>query len=141
MEILSTHGVRTILPSGDVAVRRRGWKRKWMRGPKRPAARPDVAGNQRDYALSVMLCCEKHDRTSYMLAWLTASDETASGVWHSIPDKVICFECRVERVRVREGPWQRCPKCNRKMLTYVGVVSADLQAVARMLRKGEIRVE
>jgi hypothetical protein len=143
MEILSGLGVRSSTPpKGIVVVRRRkGHMRKsWMRNPKRPAARPDVWGKQRDYALSVMLCCEAHDRTSWMLRYLAASDEAASGVWASIPDRVKCFTCRVERMRIFNGARQRCPKCGRKMLTYAGIVCADLQFVAKALRNGEIGV-
>jgi hypothetical protein len=115
-------------------------RKSWQRNPKRPSTRPDVAGKQRDYALSVMLCCEKHDRTSWMLRYLTASDEAASGVWASIPDKVICFTCRVERVRILNGMRQRCPRCKRPMLTYVGIVAADIKLAAAALRQGLIGV-
>jgi len=137
MGILAGCGVRSSTPPKGIMVSRAKRKR-WMRNPKRPAVRPDVSGNQRDYALSIKILCEAYDRTGWMLEWLTASDETAKGVWHSIPDKVICFECRVQRIRAVVR--QRCPKCGRKMLTFVGVVSADLQAVAGALREGGIGV-
>ncbi len=139
MEILASLGGPTILPSPANVIIKRRRKKVWMRNPLRQAVRPDVAGNRRDYALSVKILVEAYDRTGWMLAWLTASDETATEVWHSIPDKVICFECRVERMRA--DPRRRCPKCGRKMLTYIGIVCADLQAVAGALRAGGIGVE
>jgi len=140
LEILSTDGVRSSTPPKGIMVPRA--KRKaWMRNPKRPPGRTDVWGKQRDDALSVMMLCEAYDRTGYMLEWLTASDETASGVWHSIPDKVICFACRVKRLRATVNGRRRCPRCGRKMLTYVGIVCADIKLVEVALRKGGVGVE
>jgi hypothetical protein len=139
MEILASLGGPTILPSPANVIVRRRQKKAWMRNPLRQAVRPDHAGNKRDYALSVKILVEAYDRTGWMLEWLTASDDTASTVWHSIPDKVICFECRVERLRADVR--QRCPKCGKKMLTYVGIVCADLQAVAGGLRAGGVGCE
>ena len=157
MEILSCLGGSTILPSPSNVIVKRRRRKVWMRNPKRSGprrrftipkrsrTRSDTAGNKRDYALSVILCCEKNDRTSWMVRWLTASDVAASSVWASIPDKVICFMCRYERrivdcrckgrCRCRE-----CPKCGRKMPTYVGIVCADLKLVEAALRNGKIPV-
>lgn len=139
MEILSCLGGPTILPSPANAVIRRRRRRKiWMRNPKPPNTRPDVAGNRRDYALSVKIACEASDRTGWMVRYLEASDEAASSVWHEIPDLVVCFDCRVQRRRA--GRWQQCPKCGRKMVTYSGVVGADLRYAIHCLRMGGIGV-
>jgi hypothetical protein len=143
MEILSTDGVRSSTPPKGIVVSR--GKKAWMRKPKRPQMRVDLWAKQRDYALSVKKLCEAHDRTSWMVRWLTSSDDAASSVWASIPDKVICFACRYER-RVPDCrckgrcKCRECPKCGRKMPTYLGLVCADLKLVAAALRNGKIPV-
>jgi len=140
MEILSTDGVRSSTPRKGIMVPR-AKRKSGMRNPKRPPIREDVWGKQRDYALSVMMLCEAYDRTGYMLEWLTASDETAAGVWHSIPDKVICFECGVKRLRATVNERRGCPRCGKKMLTYVGIVCSDIKLVEAALREGGVGVE
>jgi hypothetical protein len=145
MEILSCLGGPTILPSPSNVIVKRRRKKAWMRNPKQSGTRPDTAGDRMRYAIDVKKICEAYDRTSWMVRWLTSSDDAASSVWASIPDKVICFACRYERripdcrckgrCRCRE-----CPKCGKKMPTYVGIVCADLKHVAEALRNGKIPV-
>jgi len=53
---------------------------------------------------------------------------------------VICFACRVERLRATVNERRGCLKCGRKMLMYVGIVCADIKLVEAALRKGEIYV-
>jgi hypothetical protein len=139
MEILSTDGVKSSTPPKGIVVSR-AKRKSWQRNPKRPAGRPDAWDGQRAYATSVKMICEAYDRTSWMLRYLAASDEAASGVWASIPDRVICFTCRVQRLRILNGARQRCPKCKGKMLTYAGIVAADIKLAAAALRNGLIGV-
>lgn len=145
MKILSSLGGPTILPSASNVIVRRRQKKRWRRNPVRQSVRPDIAGKRRDYAISIKILCEANDRTGYMVEWLTASDDTASEVWQSIPDRMICFECRVGRpipdCRCKgRCACRECPKCKRRMLTLVGIVCADLQSVAKALRNGGVRV-
>jgi hypothetical protein len=78
-----------------------------------------------------------------MATYLTASDEAASSVWHSIPKHAVCPLClgHVPEERIGKGRvW--CGSCDAYVWPKVlrGLVSADLAKMAGGLRAGKIPV-
>ena len=129
---MSCLGVRTLMPQ------------KGLPAP----VRIDASDRQREYALSVLafidpdhpMCC---DRTGWMATYLRASDETASAVWHSIPEWSVCPLCLGHAPEDRIGKGRvYCVACGAFVRPKVlrGLVSADLANMAGGLRAGGIPV-
>lgn len=126
--IWSIGGVRTLIPKKD---------------PPAPV-KVAVYNEQLVYAISVRTVVAKFDRTGWAQAYLYASDDVCAEVWRQIPDVLVCPYCltRVCGDAVLPGRVVLCRPCG----DYVrpkklrGLVSADLSAMAKRLRNGEIPV-
>lgn len=126
--IWSTGGVRTLLPK------------------KEPPAPVKVAvyHEQLVYAISVRTVVEKLDRTGWACEWLYASDDVARDVWNRIPSHAVCPLClgRVPEERIGKGRVY-CQGCGAfvRPKNHLGIVCADLAAMAKRLRGGDIPVK
>jgi hypothetical protein len=126
--IMSICGVKTLIPQKGLPA----------------TVRVDAGNRQLEYAVSIRLVIEKHDRTGYAADFLRTSDDTAGTFWHSIPEWPVCPLC-IGRIGIL-GPMVTrkayCVACGAFVRPKVlrGLVSADLAAMAGNLRAGSIPV-
>lgn len=144
MEILSCLGGPTILPSASNAIVRRRQRRLWMRMPKQPRVRPDVAGKRRDYALDVCRVVAENDRTGWATEYLTElRNDVAAEIWKNIPDDWICPLCfsRIAKER-RDRKRRQCRACGAFVQPHSrrGLVAADLRNIRAKLRRGKYAI-
>ena len=125
--ILSILGLRTLIPQ------------KGLPAP----IRVDASNRELEYAVSVRVVIERHDRTGYARTYLTASDDVAGTVWQSIPERAVCPLClsRTPQDRPDKGRIY-CRPCGAfiRPKNLRGLVSADLRKMRQALNNGEIRV-
>jgi|GEM_PF-909141 len=89
-EIMSCLGVRTLIPQ------------KGLPAP----IRIDASDRQREYALSILIPLEKHDRTGWMTVYLRCSREAAYSLWERIPERTrrkVGWDIRRLKRALREG--------------------------------------